>query len=205
MNSIYQFIIQPIGERYNNKINVDNKELIINSSISDHKFINRTAKVIGIPLGIKTCIKKGDTVIVHHNIFRRYYDMKGKSVNGSKFFKDDLYFAMPSQIYLYKRKNKWKTNENFCFVKPLNEKDDFKDQKLKKNIGILKYSNSSLEVLEITEGDVVGFKPNREFEFVIDKQLLYCMESNDIVIKYEHKGNEIKYNPSWAKSSRGIN
>ena len=205
MNSIYQFIIQPIGERYNNKINVDNKELIINSSISDHKFINRIAKVIGIPLGIKTCIKKGDTVIVHHNIFRRYYDMKGKSVNGSKFFKDDLYFAMPSQIYLYKRKNEWKTNENFCFVKPLNEKDDFKDQKLKKNIGILKYSNSSLEVLEITEGDVVGFKPNREFEFVIDKQLLYCMESNDIVIKYEHKGNEIKYNPSWAKSSRGIN
>jgi hypothetical protein len=26
------------------------------------------------------------------------------------------------------------------------------------------------------------------------------MKSNDIVIKYEYKGDEIKYNPSWAKA-----
>jgi len=34
MNSVYDFIIKPLGERYNNKVNIDNKELIINSSIS---------------------------------------------------------------------------------------------------------------------------------------------------------------------------
>jgi len=27
------------------------------------------------------------------------------------------------------------------------------------------------------------------------------MKSNDIVIKYEYKGNETEYNPSWAQSS----
>jgi hypothetical protein len=27
------------------------------------------------------------------------------------------------------------------------------------------------------------------------------MKSNDIVIKYEHQGNEEEYNPSWAHSS----
>ena len=205
MNSIYQFIIKPIGEKYNNKINVNNNELIINSSISDHKFINRTAEVVGVPLGINTPIKKGDIVIVHHNIFRRYYNMKGKSVNSSKFFKEDLYFASPSQLYLYNKNGKWITNENFCFVKPIFENNDFKDHKLKKNLGILKYGNSSLEVLGITTGDLIGIKPNREFEFVIDKQLLYCMQSNDILIKYEHKENQREYNPSWAESSRGIN
>jgi len=26
------------------------------------------------------------------------------------------------------------------------------------------------------------------------------MQSNDIVIKYEFQGNEVEYNPSWAKS-----
>jgi hypothetical protein len=26
------------------------------------------------------------------------------------------------------------------------------------------------------------------------------MKSNDIVIKYEHEGNEVEYNPSWAHS-----
>ena len=57
MNSVYDFIIKPLGERYNNKVNIDNKELIINSSISDHKFVNRLAKVVSIPLAIKTNIK----------------------------------------------------------------------------------------------------------------------------------------------------
>jgi hypothetical protein len=201
MNSLYPFIIKPIGERYDNKIKVDNKELIINSSISDHKFINRIAEVVSIPLGFKTKIQKGDTVVVHHNLFRRYYDMKGKSVNGSKFFKDDLYFAEDTQIYLYKNKDTWKTNLDFCFVTPLVEEDDSKGVKLKKNVGILKYDNSTLETLDIAPGDVVGFKPNREFQFTIDKEILYCMQSNDITIKYEYQGNEIKYNPSWSKSS----
>ena len=201
MNSLYQFIIKPIGERYDNKIKVDNKELIINSSISDHKFINRIAEVVSIPLGFKTKIQKGDTVVVHHNLFRRYYDMKGKSVNGSKFFKDDLYFAEDTQIYLYKNKDTWKTNLDFCFVTPLVEEDDSKGVKLKKNVGILKYDNSTLKTLDIAPGDVVGFKPNREFQFTIDKEILYCMQSNDITIKYEYQGNEIKYNPSWSKSS----
>jgi co-chaperonin GroES (HSP10) len=201
MNSLYQFIIKPIGDRYDNKIKVDNKELIINSSISDHKFINRTAEVVSIPLGFKTKIQKGDIVIVHHNLFRRYYDMKGKSVNGSKFFKDNLYFAEDSQIFLYKNKDTWKTNLDFCFVTPLVEQDDSKGVKLKKNVGILKYDNSTLKTLDIAPGDVVGFKPNREFQFTIDKEILYCMQSNDITIKYEYQGNEIKYNPSWSKSS----
>ena len=204
MNSVYDFIIKPLGERYNNKVNIDNKELIINSSISDHKFVNRLAKVVSIPLAIKTNIKINDIVIVHHNLFRRYYNMKGQSVNGSKYFKDDLYFASESQIYLYNN-GIWNTNKDFCFIKPLQENNEFSVEKVKKNVCILKYGNSSLEVLGITTGDVVGFKSNREFEFVVDKQLLYCMESNDILIKYEHEENQREYNPSWAKSGRRIN
>ena len=204
MNSVYDFIIKPLGERYNNKVNIDNKELIINSSISDHKFVNRLAKVVSIPLAIKTNIKINDIVIVHHNLFRRYYNMKGESVNGSKYFKDNLYFASESQIYLYNN-GIWNTNKDFCFIKPLQENNEFSVKKVKKNVGILKYGNSSLEVLGITTGDVVGFKSNREFEFVVDKQLLYCMESNDILIKYEHEENQREYNPSWAESGRRIN
>mgnify|MGYP003633181067 FL=1 len=204
MNSVYDFIIKPLGERYNNKVNIDNKELIINSSISDHKFVNRLAKVVSIPLAIKTNIKINDIVIVHHNLFRRYYNMKGESVNGSKYFKDNLYFASESQIYLYNN-GIWNTNKDFCFIKPLQENNEFSVEKVKKNVGILKYGNSSLEVLGITTGDIVGFKSNREFEFVVDKQLLYCMESNDILIKYEHEENQREYNPSWAESGRRIN
>ena len=200
MNSIYQFIITPIGERYKNKINIEGKELLVNTSISNYKFINKEAEVVSIPLNYKGNITKGDKVIVHHNLFRRYYNVKGKSVNSSKYFKDELYFATPSQIYLYNKNNEWCTHEDFCFVKPLIKNSKFKKEKLQKHKGILKFGNNTLETLQISPGDVVGFKPNREFEFIINNELLYCMESNDIVIKYEHETNQEEYNPSWAKS-----
>ena len=38
-------------------------------------------------------------------------------------------------------------------------------------------------------------------EPIVDEERLYCMKSNDIVIKYENEGNEVEYNPRWAGSS----
>ena len=83
---------------------------------------------------------------------------------------------------------------------PLKNKDSLRIDKEQKLIGILKYGNKSLDALKISPGDVVGFTPNSEWDFIIDDQRVYCMKSNDIVIKYEHQGNEVEYNPGWAKS-----
>ena len=201
MNSLYDFIVEPIGERYNNTIEVDNLKLILNTKIESYKFVNKTAKVISVPLAYKTVIKPGDHVIIHHNVFRRYYDIKGKEKNSSKYFKDNLYFCQPDQIYMYKKQNEWKSFMDRCFVKPILNNDDLSLNKTKSLVGILRYGNSSLNELKIAPGDLVGYTPNSEWEFIIDNELLYCMKSNDIVIKYEHQGNETKYNPSWAKSS----
>lgn len=201
MNSLYDFIVEPIGERYNNTIEVDNLKLILNTKIESYKFVNKTAKVISVPLAYKTVIKPGDHVIIHHNVFRRYYDIKGKEKNSSKYFKDNLYFCQPDQIYMYKKQNEWKSFMDRCFVKPILNNDDLSLDKTKSLVGILRYGNSSLNELKIAPGDLVGYTPNSEWEFIIDNELLYCMKSNDIVIKYEHQGNEAKYNPSWTKSS----
>jgi len=201
MNSLYDFIVEPIGERYNNTIEVDNLKLILNTKIESFKFVNKTAKVISTPLAYKTVIKPGDHVIIHHNVFRRYYDIRGKEKNSSKYFKDNLYFCQPDQIYMYKKQNKWESFMDRCFVKPILNRDNLTLDKTKSLVGILRYGNSVLNKLKIAPGDLVGYTPNSEWEFIIDNELLYCMKSNDIVIKYEHQGNEIKYNPSWAKSS----
>jgi len=201
MKSVYDFIIEPVGERYDNELKIGDKNLVLNSKIESHKFVNNKAKVVSIPLAIKTPIKVGDEIIVHHNIFRRYYNQKGKEVNSSKYFKDNTYFCQLDQIYMYGRNNSWKPFNGRCFVAPIINKDDLEIKKQKNHIGILKYGNSSLEALKISEDDVVGFTPNSEFEFVINDELLYCMKSKDIVIKYEHKKNKAQYNPSWAKSS----
>ena len=42
------FLISPIGERYNNSKKVDNKNLILNTEIFNHQYVNRKAKVIEV-------------------------------------------------------------------------------------------------------------------------------------------------------------
>ena len=119
MKSLYDIIIKPLGERYNNKKQIGNSELILNNKIETWKFINKFAVVVQTPLNIETPIQIGDIVAVHHNIFRRFYDIRGNAKNSRSYFKDNLYFAGIDQIYLYKRGEEWMSFEDRCFVHPL--------------------------------------------------------------------------------------
>jgi hypothetical protein len=201
MQSLYSFIIQPKNGRYTNEVEVGDKKLIVNTTMDDHKFVNRVGVVMSVPLIGDTDLSVGDEVIVHHNVFRRFYDVRGNEKNSTSYFKEDMYFCYYDQIFLYKHNNQWKAPGNFCFVKPIlkKEKQIISDEKEQKRIGILKYGNSSLEAFKIHEGDLVGFSPSSEYEFIIDENRLYRMRTNDITIKYEYKGDEVEYNPSWAK------
>ena len=198
MNSLYDYIIEPLGERYNNSKKIKNKTLILNTKIEEIKSVNKKAKVVSIPRAYDLPIKKGDIVYVHHNVFRRFYNMKGSQQNSRSYFKEDLYFCSPDQIFLY---NNGSNNSflNRCFVKPLISNK--LGEKVLPNLGILKYGNKELKSLNINEGDLVSFPSLREWQFNIDGELLYCMKSKDILIKHEYKGDEKEYNPSWAVSS----
>ena len=201
MNSVFSFIVKPVGDRYNNKIKIGEKELVLNTKIESFKSVNNLAEVISTPLAYSTDIKVGDLVIIHHNVFRRFYDIRGNQKNSRAYFIDDMYFCDIDQIYLYKSDSDWKSFGDRCFVKPIKNTSYLSNDKERKLIGILKYGNSSLESLKINEGDLVGYTPGGEFDFVIEGQRLYCMKSNDIVIKYEYKGDEASYNPQWTQSS----
>ena len=197
MNSIYHFIVKPLDKRYENIKSVDNKELIINSNIENHVFVSKKAVVVSTPAAYKTKIKAGDEVHIHHNIFRRWYDQKGRERDSSTYFKNDLYFVSPEQIYMYNLK----PHLNYCFIKPLLNQSFLENRKEQPNVGIMKYTNNTLEALGITPGTLITFTPNSEFEFTIDGERLYCMKSNDIALTHEYKGNEKENNPSWAESS----
>jgi|TARA_R100000030_G_scaffold3601_1_gene2647 hypothetical protein len=201
MKSLYDFIVEPLGEKYNNTIQIDKKSIIVNTKIENWKFVNRLARVIETPAAFSTPIKKGATIVIHQNIFRTFYDIKGEKKKSRSYFKDNYYFCAIDQIYLYKNSNYWQTINDRCFIQPIKSKDNLTVEKEQSLIGILKYSNSSLEELGIHEGDIVGYTPNGEWEFLVENERLYCMKSNDIVIKYEQQGDEEKYNPSWASSS----
>ena len=92
MKSVYNFVVTPKGERYNNSKKVGDSELIINTEIYNHQYVNREAKVISTPIIGNTDIKPGDTVIVHHNVFRRWHNVKGVEKNSRAYFNESTYF-----------------------------------------------------------------------------------------------------------------
>ena len=196
MKSVYNFVVTPKGKRYNNTKKVGDSELILNTDIYKHEFTNREAIVISTPIIGSTDIKPNDTVLVHHNVFRRWHDVKGREKNSRSYFNESTYFINHDQIFLYKRNNKWIAPKGYCFVKPLKAVDQFNVESEKPLQGIVKYSDGTVKV-----DDLVGFRPSSEYEFIVDGEKLYRVLSNFITIKYEYQGNEEEYNPSWAKSS----
>jgi len=195
VQSLYYFIVKPLNDRYDNTRTVAGTDLIINSGIEDHRFISKKAVVVSTPAAYTTKINIGDELYIHHNIFRRWYDQKGNERNSSTHFKDDLYFVSLEQIYMYNLK----THLDYCFVKPLKNQSVLENRKEQPNVGIVKYSNKSLEALGITPGTLITFTPNSEFEFIIEGERLYCMKSNDIALTHEYQGNEEEVQPNWAR------
>ena len=196
MKSVYNFVVKPKGKRYNNTKKVGDSELILNTEIFNHQYVNREAIVISTPIIGDTDIKPGDTVIVHHNVFRRWHNVKGIEKNSRSYFNESTYFIGSDQIFLYKRNKEWKAPKGYCFVKPLKAVDQFNIESEKPLQGIVKYSDGTVK-----EGDLVGYRPNTQSEFIVGNERLYRVLSNLITIKYEYQGDEEEYNPSWAKSS----
>ena len=199
MRGIYNFIIKPKGNRYNNIKNIDDKELILNTEIFNHQYVNREAIILQTPIINKTQIKKGDSVIVHHNVFRRWHNVKGVEKNSRSWIKKNQYTVFQDQIFAYKRNKNWKSLEGYCFVKPIKSTDKFSVEKERPLIGIIKYTDNTIK--DIKQNDLVGFTPHSEYEFIINGERLYRVLTNSISIKYEYQGDEEEYNPSWAQGS----
>jgi hypothetical protein len=199
MQHTHCYIVQPINGRYNNKKNIEGNQLILNTSIEDHKFVNRNGKVLALPIvNENEYLQVGDEVIVHHNVFRRYYDVRGNEKNSRSYFQEDKYFCYYDQIFLYKRNGKWHTPPGFCFVKPIHNLNSLTIDKEEPLTGVLKHLGSDLKSFGLQDNDLIGFTPNSEYEFVIEGERLYRIPINSISIKYGRKGTEVEYSTSWV-------
>ena len=194
MKSVHNFVVTPKGNRYNNTKKVGDSELILNTEIFNHQYINRKAKVIATPLLFSSPLNVGDDIIVHHNIFRRWLDVKGIERNSRSYWKEDKYFISTDQIFLYKQKE-WKAIPGYSFVQPIVSDNKLTNESEQPLVGIIKYSDGTFN-----KNELVGFTPNSEYEFIIEGKRLYRVLNKFITIKYEYQGNEKEYNPSWTQS-----
>ncbi len=188
MKPPFQFLVKPVdGVRYSYTKKVGGKDFVVSSSQEDHKATNRFAEVIEIPINYDGDVKKGDILLVHHNVFRIYYDMKGIERSGPSFFMDDLFLIDFDQFFLYKTADGWKAPSPYCFVSPVKNKDSAistnkQEQDL---IGRIRYVNDELLSLGLKEGDIVSFQPESEYEFTVEGEKIYRMFTKNICILLE--------------------
>ena len=50
MKSPFFFLIEPYGDEYQNTVEIAGQKIIVNSSLEDHKHVNRFAKVLQVPI-----------------------------------------------------------------------------------------------------------------------------------------------------------
>jgi hypothetical protein len=186
MRSPFQFIVRPRDtKRYDNTRKYGDIDFIVSVSQEDHRFSNRYAEVVSTPLMYDGPIKAGDTLIVHHNVFRFYYDMYGRQKSGKSFLFNDLFVLDEDQFYLFKGNDgEWKAHSKYCFVKPAEVKKDFIDKVNKEEdlIGTIRYINDELLAAGLRPGDEVIYQPESEYEFNVDGEKLYRMFTSNIAV-----------------------
>jgi hypothetical protein len=184
MRSPYCFIIEPIGnKRYSNTREFEGHELILSASKEDHTTTNRQAVVLAVPLYYNGPIEPGDVVIVHHNVFRIYYDMKGREKSSWSFLRDNTFMITSEELFLYRKPSgEWKAPAPYCFVEPVKakEKELLTGEINEALFGTMVYKNSDQE--NVQEGDQVIFSPDTEYEFRIDDRILYRMRTQNICL-----------------------
>jgi len=183
MVSPHYFIVKPLdGKRYDNIRRYGDVDFIISAALDDHTITQRLAIVENVPQNYTGDVSPGDIVIVHHNIFRVYYDQKGFERSSWNHYKDDIFLVDSIQLYLYKNnEGNWKAPSPYCFVEPIKKKESLlATSEVHQQLWgrIVYYPNNDLQ-----EGDFVSFLPDTEYEFRIDGKILYRMIIDHLCLK----------------------
>jgi hypothetical protein len=185
MKSPYNFIIKPYNDRrYDNIRKYGDVDFVISSSQEDHTVSNRIGVVVSVPTYYNGPIKSGDHVVVHHNVFKFYYDMKGNQKSSWHHLFDDYFIIESDQLYMYKDpEGDWMSPYPYCFVRPIKNQDKvISSAGSKEDLwGEMVYFNELLT--DVTKGDIVSFSPDSEYEFRIDDEVLYRMYNKNICLK----------------------
>lgn len=174
------YLVAPDGERYNNVKQIEGKDIIVNSTMdeTDFKHTNRVGIIIGCPKrgGV---LKEGDKVIVHHNSFRKWFNVRGMLKDSANFIKEGTFALGLDQIFAYDRGDGWVALEDYCFIKPIDKITDFlfDTDKYQSKEGTVKINNPILEKQGIAVGDKVFFVGAAEYRFEIEDETLWKMSA----------------------------
>lgn len=191
MRAAFDFIVEAKdGKRMNNTRNWGGIDVIVNTTQEEAFYSGREATVIAIPNWYKGDIEIGDTLLVHHNVFRRYNDWHGANRDGRAFIKDGLFHVSEDKFFAYKKEGgEWVAWDKYCLILPVKPDED--DNSFTGSAvyevplhGIVHTPNEEMMAQGINKGDKIVFRPDSEYAFDIDGVKVYRMLTEHIAAVY---------------------
>ena len=183
-SSVYQTLIKPKeSKRYNDTKKIAGVDFIVHTSISekDWRHVNRIGVVTGLPL-IDVRYSIGDEVLVHHNVFRQFWNNNGNLQNSNSSLGEDNFSAWYDQIFAFRTPGEqWNMLGDHVLVYPVKEDSETATSSYKPLRGTLAVGNTDTAKIGLKPGERLLFSPNSEHKYELDNVLHYRMRTKDIV------------------------
>lgn len=177
MRSPLDFLVTPKHKKYNSTTQIGNVEFTKAVSIENAKDVSKEGVVLAVPHNYNGIIEIGDEVLLHHNIFRDYYDQSGHFKHSRAHIYDGMYHCIEEEIFLVKKGDDWVPNMDYCIVEPvLEDTISLLDKGALAHTGNIYLSNTH------KSKSPIGFTPESEYEIEIDGKFYYRMKDSDICL-----------------------
>lgn len=188
LKSINTVLVQ-IPQTYEDTIQYGQLKLYIDTRFSD---VRHTVRYGQVTSSHDIRFRPGDTVWFHHNIVRRVRDADGNHLKDSGNIPGDIYCVPSETIYAIQRDGAFKAVAPYCFIKPIPEQEEqaagisiISLKTEKPQWGTVQYGNKQLTGQGVSEGDTIIFNADSEYEYPIEGEKLYRMQTDWIVAKIE--------------------
>ena len=176
MQSLYKTIVVPEGDRYNNS----DDNLILNTKIEikDYSYTNRVGIVVEPPVHNPFELKKDDRILVHHNVFRKYWGFSTRLRTSSSDLNNGTFGVEPDQLFAKDSGSGWEMLYGNILVEPI----EAPETTLILDLDVF-IPRQGKVLYGAHKGSTIGFKPGREYEFRFDGMRVYKMHESDIICK----------------------
>ena len=193
MKSPLNFIVK-IDSTTNNKMKTESGlELYVDTKFNEFDHRTTEGEVLAVPEKRDTPVEVGDTLYFHHHVV-----LDG----GMPISELDKWYmviynphqAAYNQAIAYKSKKTGKVNpiKGWCLLEPDEEdrerrvESEIEVVKLKETpvtTGVVSFPSKELDDIGVSDGDVVGFKKNRDYRIKINEKEYYRVAVTELLYK----------------------
>ena len=193
MKSPLNFIVK-IDSTTNNKMKTDSGlELYVDTRFNEFDHRTTEGEVLAVPEKRDTPVEVGDTLYFHHHVVLNG-GMPISELDKWYMVIYNPHSAAYNQAIAYKSKKTGKINaiKGWCLLEPDQEdrerpiESELEIVRLKKSsvtTGVVSFPSKELDDLGVSDGDVVGFKKNRDYRIKINEKEYYRVAVTELLYK----------------------